>query len=190
MVRAPEAPETTRPRDRGAHLIKQVVQRAATSPEQTKEAPDELAPERLESDLSGIMEQTHQTLRCAARDPHRLLKSQHRSGLCSPYALCRMPLVRLLHNVACLNMAWFRARAEAKVEIARWRKHDDAVRPHSSLAYVTANAFAKTMKALPSTAVDTAGRTAALPKGSAPRPVDHPSRLGKKRKAEKVSFSS
>jgi putative transposase len=90
----------------------------------------------------------------------------------------------------CLNMEWFRSRAEAKVEIECWRKHYNAVRPHSSLGYLTPNAFAKKYKELPSAAADTTGRAAALHNGSAPRPVDQPSRMGQEGKADKAEFSS
>ena len=41
----------------------------------------------------------------------------------------------------CLGMEWFRSRPEAKVLIERWRKHYNAVRPHSSLDYMTPNEF-------------------------------------------------
>ncbi len=35
----------------------------------------------------------------------------------------------------CLSLEWFRTRTEAKVVIEQWRRHYNAVRPHSSLAY-------------------------------------------------------
>ena len=38
----------------------------------------------------------------------------------------------------CLNLEWFRSRAEAKVIIETWRRHYDEVRPHSSLGYLHA----------------------------------------------------
>ncbi|AIO67573.1 integrase core domain protein [Burkholderia oklahomensis] len=41
----------------------------------------------------------------------------------------------------CLSFAWFRTRTEANVVIAQWRRHYNAVRPHSSLAYLTPNEF-------------------------------------------------
>lgn len=41
----------------------------------------------------------------------------------------------------CLSMEWFRSRAEAKVLIERWRTHYNAVRPHSSLNYMTPHEF-------------------------------------------------
>ena len=41
----------------------------------------------------------------------------------------------------CLSLEWFRTRAEAKVVIDQWRRHYNAVRPHSSLAYLTPNEF-------------------------------------------------
>ena len=41
----------------------------------------------------------------------------------------------------CLDMEWFRSRAEAVVVIETWRKHFNEVRPHSSLGYLTPNEF-------------------------------------------------
>ncbi|WP_425495848.1 integrase core domain-containing protein [Paraburkholderia bonniea] len=35
----------------------------------------------------------------------------------------------------------FRSRAEAKVVIEQWRCHSNAIRPHSSLAYLTPDEF-------------------------------------------------
>ena len=37
----------------------------------------------------------------------------------------------------CLSLEWFRSRREAKVIIETWRRHYNAVRPHSSLDYRT-----------------------------------------------------
>ena len=37
----------------------------------------------------------------------------------------------------CLSVEWFRSRAEAKVVIEAWRLHFNAIRPHSSLNYLT-----------------------------------------------------
>ena len=37
----------------------------------------------------------------------------------------------------CLSVEWFRSRREAKVIIETWRRHYNAVRPHSSLNYLT-----------------------------------------------------
>jgi putative transposase len=37
----------------------------------------------------------------------------------------------------CLNMQWFRNRAEARVVIEGWRRHYNEERPHSSLNYQT-----------------------------------------------------
>jgi len=37
----------------------------------------------------------------------------------------------------CLSIEWFRSRREAKVIIEVWRRHYNAVRPHSSLDYLT-----------------------------------------------------
>lgn len=41
----------------------------------------------------------------------------------------------------CLSMEWFRSRAEAKVIIETWRRHYNAVRPHSSLGQKTPNEY-------------------------------------------------
>jgi len=41
----------------------------------------------------------------------------------------------------CLNMEWFRSRAEAKVIIEAWRRQYNQIRPHSSLNYFTPNEF-------------------------------------------------
>ena len=41
----------------------------------------------------------------------------------------------------CLSVEWFRSRTEAIVLIESWRQHYNAVRPHSSLGYLTPNDF-------------------------------------------------
>jgi putative transposase len=41
----------------------------------------------------------------------------------------------------CLSLEWFRSRREAKVIIETWRRHYNAVRPHSSLEYLTPHEF-------------------------------------------------
>lgn len=41
----------------------------------------------------------------------------------------------------CLSMEWFRNRTEAVAVIAAWRDHYNSVRPHSSLGYLTPEAF-------------------------------------------------
>lgn len=46
----------------------------------------------------------------------------------------------------CLSMEWFRSREEAKVMIESWRRHYNAVRPHSSLDYLTPNELKATLK--------------------------------------------
>ena len=43
----------------------------------------------------------------------------------------------------CLSVEWFRNRTEAKVMIENWRQHYNAVRPHSSLGYLTPEEFKK-----------------------------------------------
>jgi putative transposase len=46
----------------------------------------------------------------------------------------------------CLNMEWFRTRAEATVLIEAWRRHYNGVRPHSSLGYLTPEEFKTKIK--------------------------------------------
>ncbi len=41
----------------------------------------------------------------------------------------------------CLSLEWFRSRRESKVIIETWRRHYNAVRPHSSLEYLTPHEF-------------------------------------------------
>ena len=53
----------------------------------------------------------------------------------------------------CLNLEWFRSRREAAVIIEAWRKHYNAVRPHSSLAYLTPLEFKQQHSATPNRAV-------------------------------------
>jgi putative transposase len=55
---------------------------------------------------------------------------------------CRAEGARFQHDDECLSLEWFRSRAEAKVVIEAWRKHYNAVRPHSSLGYLTPMEFA------------------------------------------------
>jgi putative transposase len=43
----------------------------------------------------------------------------------------------------CLSMEWFRTRREARVIIENWRRHYNAVRPHSSLGGLTPHEFTK-----------------------------------------------
>ena len=40
-----------------------------------------------------------------------------------------------------LSLQWFRNRVDAKVSIEQWRRHYNAVRPHSSLGYLTPDEF-------------------------------------------------
>ena len=56
----------------------------------------------------------------------------------------------------CLSLEWFRSRAEAKVLIEEWRRHYNEVRPHSSLGYLTPNAFV-TQGARPAPVMQRAG---------------------------------
>jgi putative transposase len=41
----------------------------------------------------------------------------------------------------CLSVEWFRTRREAQVIIETWRQHYNAVRPHSSIDYLTPHEF-------------------------------------------------
>ena len=45
----------------------------------------------------------------------------------------------------CLNVEWFRNRHEATVLIEQWRQHYNAVRPHSSLDYLTPHEYKATL---------------------------------------------
>ena len=53
----------------------------------------------------------------------------------------------------CLSMEWFRSRAEAKVVIEAWRRHYNAVRPHSGLDYLTPDEFKQQHQPHPNRAV-------------------------------------
>jgi len=70
----------------------------------------------------------------------------------------------------CLSLEWFRSRAEAKVIIESWRQHYNAVRPHSSLGYLTPNEFMAQTNAAPPHAT---GRVAAVSGPSRPGPLHH-----------------
>ena len=43
----------------------------------------------------------------------------------------------------CLNQHWFRSLEEARWEIELWQKHDNQVRPHSSLDHLPLVEYAK-----------------------------------------------
>ena len=53
----------------------------------------------------------------------------------------------------CLSVERFRSRAEAKVVIETWRLHFNAVRPHSSLNYLTPLEFKQQHHPIPNRAV-------------------------------------
>jgi putative transposase len=53
----------------------------------------------------------------------------------------------------CLSVEWFRSRGEARVVIEAWRRHYNAVRPHSSLAYLTPLEFKQQHHPIPNRAV-------------------------------------
>jgi putative transposase len=87
----------------------------------------------------------------------------------------------------CLSLEWFRTRAEAKVIIESWRQHYNAVRPHSSLGYLTPNEFvALQPNAAPYQAT---GRGAAVHGPSRPGPLHQPPREGQMQQ-ERVAVSS
>ena len=53
----------------------------------------------------------------------------------------------------CLSLEWFRSRAEAAVVIENWRRHYNAVRPHSSLNYLTPHQFKRQHHLSPNRAI-------------------------------------
>jgi putative transposase len=57
-----------------------------------------------------------------------------------------------------LSLQWFRNRADAKASIEQWRRHDNEVRPHSSLGYRTPLEFKATLGGQ-----DLGGRSPAMP---------------------------
>ncbi len=74
----------------------------------------------------------------------------------------------------CLNLEWFRSRAEAKIIIEAWRRHYNEVRPHSSLGYLTPNEFvARQQNAATRHAT---GQGAAVCGPPRPVPLHHPLR--------------
>ena len=58
-----------------------------------------------------------------------------------------------------LSLQWFRNRMDAKVGIEQWRQHDNEVRPHSSLGYLTPAEFKAQLRA----GSDDGGRSPAMP---------------------------
>ena len=90
----------------------------------------------------------------------------------------------------CLSLEWFRSRAEAKVVIETWRQHFNAVRPHSSLSYLTPLAFVASLKDQDAAFAPATGRTAAVCGASALRPVASPSRKGQSKAANRAVVSS
>src|SRR5262245_44003496 len=76
----------------------------------------------------------------------------------------------------CLSLEWFRSRAEAKVIIETWRRHYNAVRPHSSIGYLTPNEFVA--QHANAASHQTTGRVAAVFGPSRPSPLHNPSREG------------
>jgi putative transposase len=78
----------------------------------------------------------------------------------------------------CLSLEWFRSRAEAKVVIETWRRHFNAVRPHSSLGYLTPAAFVARLKEQDAASVQATGQAAAIHGDTAPHPVASPPRKG------------
>lgn len=53
----------------------------------------------------------------------------------------------------CLSLEWFRSRAEARVVIETYRRHYNAVRPHSSLGYLTPHEFKQQHQPIPNRAI-------------------------------------
>ena len=53
----------------------------------------------------------------------------------------------------CLSIEWFRSRDEARVVIEAWRRHYNAIRPHSSLNYLTPLEFKQHHHPIPNRAV-------------------------------------
>ena len=84
----------------------------------------------------------------------------------------------------CLSMEWFLSRAQAKVVIEAWRRHFNEVRPHSSIGYLTPEAFAAKLKGNDAASASATGRDAARHGGFAPRPVAAPSELGQSKDQE------
>ena len=89
----------------------------------------------------------------------------------------------------CLSLEWFRSRAEAKVVIESWRQHYNAVRPHSSLGYLTPAEFVARIEQDAASRPAT-GRIAAGCGASALRPVASPSRKGQAKDQPRAEFSS
>ena len=53
----------------------------------------------------------------------------------------------------CLSLEWFRSRREAGVVIEAWRRRYNAVRPDSSMGYLTPDEFKQQYHQLPNPAV-------------------------------------
>lgn len=90
----------------------------------------------------------------------------------------------------CLSLEWFRSRAEAKVVIEAWRRHYNAVRPHSSLGYLTPAEFSAKIEEHDAASEQATGRTAADVGASALRPVASPFRKEHAKPETKVVASS
>lgn len=90
----------------------------------------------------------------------------------------------------CLSLEWFRSRAEAKVVIEQWRQHFNAVRPHSSLGYLTPAVFAAQQQENDAASRQATGRDAAVSRASAPRPVAPRSSQGQSEPAQGATVSS
>ena len=90
----------------------------------------------------------------------------------------------------CLSLEWFRSRAEAKVIIEQWRRHYNAVRPHSSLGYLTPAEFAAGLKEQGARSGQATGRTAAVCGASAPRPAASPPRKGHQKEEPRGTVST
>jgi len=90
----------------------------------------------------------------------------------------------------CLSLEWFKSRAEAKVIIERWRRHYNEVRPHSSLSYLTPDAFAAKLRSQDASSGQATGRSAAVCGASALRPVAQPLCTEQTNEQRRAGFSN
>ena len=65
----------------------------------------------------------------------------------------------------CLNLHWFRSLRHAREQISAWRRHYNAVRPHSALGYLSPMEF------LTITAAPSLGLLRAPRRRSSPNPI-------------------
>ena len=79
---------------------------------------------------------------------HRILEWIAETGIATslsdpgkPWQNCADESFKGKFRDECLSLEWVRSRREAAVVIEAWRQHYNAVRPHSSLAYLTPHEF-------------------------------------------------